>query len=146
MRLRIAEPVQTGDDACQFTFENIFLASGRAVVAIRHRLLKTLGHIAEIGRTNRPGHAFEGMCYPRHARPVVAFAQTAKLVDESRTVLRLELTQHFPVTHPVAPDVAQTDRRIDTLLKKLEASGVSLEDELATADKFDPKYLSKIVD
>jgi serine O-acetyltransferase len=32
------------------------------------------------------------------------------------------------------------------LLKKLEGSGVCIEDEMATADKFDPQYLSKIVD
>ena len=35
---------------------------------------------------------------------------------------------------------------IELLLKRLESAGVSVEDELATADKFDPKYLSKIVD
>ncbi len=48
--------------------------------------------------------------------------------------------------HGLLDHAVETDRRIDTLLKKLEASGVSLEDELATADKFDPQYLSKIVD
>jgi hypothetical protein len=32
------------------------------------------------------------------------------------------------------------------LLKKLEDAGVHVEDDLATADKFDPQYLSKIVD
>ena len=32
------------------------------------------------------------------------------------------------------------------LLKKLEGTGVCIEDEIATADKFDPQYLSKIVD
>ena len=32
------------------------------------------------------------------------------------------------------------------LRKQLEEHGVCVEDELATADKFDPKYLSKIVD
>ena len=40
----------------------------------------------------------------------------------------------------------ETDRRIDLLLKKLEGTGVCIEDEIATADKFDPQYLSKIVD
>ncbi|MFC5301360.1 serine O-acetyltransferase [Azospira restricta] len=48
--------------------------------------------------------------------------------------------------HGLLDHAVETDRRIDVLLKKLEASGVSIEDELATADKFDPKYLSKIVD
>ena len=48
--------------------------------------------------------------------------------------------------HGLLDHAVDTDRRIDVLLRKLEDSGVSLEDELATADKFDPKYLSKIVD
>jgi serine O-acetyltransferase len=48
--------------------------------------------------------------------------------------------------HGLLDHAVETDRRIDALLKKLEATGVSVEDELATADKFDPKYLGKIVD
>lgn len=48
--------------------------------------------------------------------------------------------------HGLLDHAVTTDRRLDNLLKKLEATGVCLEDELATADKFDPKYLSKIVD
>ncbi|MBI2307687.1 MAG: serine O-acetyltransferase [Rhodocyclales bacterium] len=48
--------------------------------------------------------------------------------------------------HGLLDHAVETDRRIEVLLKKLEASGVTIEDELATADKFDPKYLSKIVD
>jgi len=48
--------------------------------------------------------------------------------------------------HGLLDHAVETDRRIEVLLKKLEAAGVCTEDELATADKFDPKYLSKIVD
>ncbi len=48
--------------------------------------------------------------------------------------------------HGLLDHAVETDRRIEALLRKLEQSGVSIEDELATADKFDPKYLSKIVD
>jgi len=48
--------------------------------------------------------------------------------------------------HGLLDHAVETDRRIEMLLKKLEESGVSVEDALATADKFDPKYLSKIVD
>lgn len=48
--------------------------------------------------------------------------------------------------HGLLDHAVETDRRLEVLLKKLEQSGVSIEDELATADKFDPKYLSKIVD
>ena len=48
--------------------------------------------------------------------------------------------------HGLLDHAVETDRRIELLIKKLESSGVSLEDEMATTDKFDPKYLSKIVD
>lgn len=61
----------------------------------------------------------------------------------------LAMNQDDPLAkaiHGLLDHAVETDRRIDLLLKKLEISGVSLEDELATADKFDPKYLSKIVD
>lgn len=48
--------------------------------------------------------------------------------------------------HGLLDHAVETDRRLELLLHRLEATGVCLEDELATADKFDPKYLSKIVD
>ncbi len=48
--------------------------------------------------------------------------------------------------HGLLDHAVETDRRIELLLKRLESAGVSVEDELATADKCDPKYLSKIVD
>lgn len=39
-----------------------------------------------------------------------------------------------------------TDRRIDLILEQLEKMGVNVEEERATADKFDPNYLNNIVD
>jgi serine O-acetyltransferase len=39
-----------------------------------------------------------------------------------------------------------TDKRIDLILEQLERMGVNVEEERATADKFDPNYLNKIVD
>ena len=48
--------------------------------------------------------------------------------------------------HGLLDHAVETDRRIETLLKIIERAGVSVEDDVATADKFDPKYLSKIVD
>jgi serine O-acetyltransferase len=48
--------------------------------------------------------------------------------------------------HGLLDHAVETDRRIEALLLKLEQAGVRLDDELATADRFDPKYLSKIVD
>ncbi|MBU0750799.1 MAG: serine O-acetyltransferase [Gammaproteobacteria bacterium] len=48
--------------------------------------------------------------------------------------------------HGLLDHAVETDRRIEVLLKHLERCGVPLDDEMATADQFDPKYLSKIVD
>lgn len=48
--------------------------------------------------------------------------------------------------HGLLDHAVETDRRIEALLKTMERCGVSLEDDVATADKFDPNYLSKIVD
>ena len=48
--------------------------------------------------------------------------------------------------HGLLNHAVETDRRIAALLKSIERSGVALEDDVATADKFDPQYLSKIVD
>ena len=41
---------------------------------------------------------------------------------------------------------AETDRRLASLLKELDAQGVKCDTEVEVADHFDAKYLSKIVD
>lgn len=48
--------------------------------------------------------------------------------------------------HGLLDHAVETDRRFEALLRILDANGVRLEDELATADKFDPGYLSRMVD
>lgn len=51
--------------------------------------------------------------------------------------------------HGLLDHAVDTDKRIEHLLQRLERAGVSLEDEdagAATAEKFDPNYLGKIVD
>lgn len=48
--------------------------------------------------------------------------------------------------HGLLDHAVETDKRIERLIKLLEQTGVELSDELATADKFDPQYLNKIVD
>jgi len=49
--------------------------------------------------------------------------------------------------HGLLDHAVDTDRRMEQLIAQLERAGVSLvEDDLATADKFDPKFLGKIVD
>jgi serine O-acetyltransferase len=48
--------------------------------------------------------------------------------------------------HGLLDHAVETDRRLAAMLKTMERAGISWEDDVATADKFDPKYLSKIVD
>lgn len=48
---------------------------------------------------------------------------------------------HGLIGHSVA-----VDKRIDLILQQLEKMGVHVEEERATADKFDPNHLNKIVD
>ena len=48
--------------------------------------------------------------------------------------------------HALLEHAAETDQRLEHLLKKLEALGMPVEEANAVADKFDPQYLSKIVD
>lgn len=48
--------------------------------------------------------------------------------------------------HGLLDHAVETDRRLALLVALLERTGVSTTDELATADKFDPNYLGKIVD
>ncbi|KAB2925302.1 MAG: serine O-acetyltransferase [Dechloromonas sp.] len=48
--------------------------------------------------------------------------------------------------HGLLDHAAETDRRLDSLLRELTAQGVKCDEEVQAADAFDPKYLSKIVD
>jgi len=48
--------------------------------------------------------------------------------------------------HGLLDHAVETDRRMEHLLELLQRAGFSLDDDLATADKFDPRYLGKIVD
>jgi serine O-acetyltransferase len=49
--------------------------------------------------------------------------------------------------HGLLDHAVETDRRLELLLRKLETAGIKLdEEELASADRFDPNYLGKIVD
>ncbi len=48
--------------------------------------------------------------------------------------------------HGLLDHAAETDRRLASLLKELDAQGVKCDQEVQAADSFDAKYLSKIVD
>jgi serine O-acetyltransferase len=48
--------------------------------------------------------------------------------------------------HQMLDHAVNTDQRIDYILEQLKRLGVPIEDEKATADKFDANYLNRIVD
>ncbi len=57
--------------------------------------------------------------------------------------------QNDPVTktlHGLIGHSVTVDKRIELILQQLEKMGVRVEEERATADKFDPNHLNKIVD
>jgi serine O-acetyltransferase len=86
----------------------------------------------------------------------------ARIVEPGREQLRQETAERlgfsaYAVTrdeedplskaiHGLLDHAVDTDRRLEHLLMLLQRAGISLDDELATADKFDPGYLGKIVD
>ncbi|MBL8429736.1 MAG: serine O-acetyltransferase [Dechloromonas sp.] len=48
--------------------------------------------------------------------------------------------------HALLDHAAETDRRLASLVKELDAQGVKCDQDVDQTDVFDPKYLSKIVD
>lgn len=57
--------------------------------------------------------------------------------------------QNDPVSkalHGLIGHTVSVDQRIELILQQLEKMGVRVEEERATAEKFDPNYLNKIVD
>ena len=72
--------------------------------------------------------------------------QSAKLGFTAYAINRDASDPYAQALHALLAHAAETDQRIDHLLKKLEAQGVPVEEANSVADKFDPQYLSKIVD
>jgi len=86
----------------------------------------------------------------------------ARIIEPGPDRLRQEKAEHLgfsayavtrseddPVSmaiHGLLDHAVATDRRLELLLQQLERSGVEVDEELATADKFDPNFLSRIVD
>ena len=86
----------------------------------------------------------------------------ARILDEESKVVREQAAERMgfsaytisadmndPVVkaiHGIVDHTAHTDGCIEYILEQLEKLGVKIEDERATADKFDPDYLNKIVD
>jgi serine O-acetyltransferase len=78
----------------------------------------------------------------------------ARLLDQEKktagfNAYGLSSDQNDPVSkalHGLIGHSEIVDKRIDLILQQLEKLGVSVDEERATADKFDPNYLNKIVD
>ncbi len=86
----------------------------------------------------------------------------ARILDEESKVVREQAAERMgfsayaisadmndPIVkaiHGIVDHTAHMDGCIAYILEELEKLGVKVEDERATADKFDPEYLNKIVD
>jgi len=82
-----------------------------------------------------------------HGETEVARQEKAETLGFSAyAVTRAEDDPVAQAIHGRLDHAVETDRRLAVLLAHLERSGVPLADDLATADKFDPNYLGKIVD
>jgi serine O-acetyltransferase len=78
----------------------------------------------------------------------------ARILDEAKKVSGFNAygignDQNDPVAkaiHGLLGHSVTVDQRIELILQQLEKMGVNIDEERATADKFDPNYLNKIVD
>ncbi|MES1981920.1 MAG: serine O-acetyltransferase [Pseudomonadota bacterium] len=78
----------------------------------------------------------------------------ARILDEARkssgfNAYGISNDQNDPLAqaiHGLLGHSVVVDQRINKILEQLEKLGVNIEEERATADKFDPNYLNKIVD
>lgn len=76
-----------------------------------------------------------------------ARAKTAeKMGFSAYAVSRDENDPVAQAIHGLLDHTVNIDQRIEAIMKQLEKLGAKVEDERATADKFDPNYLNKIVD
>mgnify|MGYP001765875461 FL=1 len=114
----------------------------------------TIGESAKVGsnavvvRDVPPGATAVGIP-ARIVEPGRAEARHEKAAEMGFSAYAVTPSDDDPVAlaiHGLLDHAVETDRRIEVLLHYIERCGVSLEDDVATADKFDPKYLSKIVD
>jgi serine O-acetyltransferase len=114
----------------------------------------TVGEGAKIGsnavvvREVPPGATAVGIP-ARIVEPGQAQARQEKAENLGFSAYAVTRSEDDPVSmaiHGLLDHAVETDRRIEALLKSVERAGVTLEDDVATADKFDPNRLSKIVD
>jgi serine O-acetyltransferase len=114
----------------------------------------TVGEGAKIGsnavvvREVPPGATAVGIP-ARIVEPGQAQARQEKAENLGFSAYAMTRSEDDPVAmaiHGLLDHAVETDRRLAALLKTMEHAGVSIEDDVAVADKFDPNHLSKIVD
>jgi serine O-acetyltransferase len=114
----------------------------------------TVGEGAKIGsnavvvREVPPGATAVGIP-ARIVEPGQAQARHEKAENLGFSAYAVTRSEDDPVSmaiHGLLDHAVETDRRLAALLKTMEHAGVSIEDDVAVADKFDPNHLSKIVD
>jgi serine O-acetyltransferase len=114
----------------------------------------TVGEGAKIGsnavvvREVPPGATAVGIP-ARIVEPGQAQARQEKAENLGFSAYAVTRSEDDPVSmaiHGLLDHAVETDRRLGALLKTMEHAGVSIEDDVAVADKFDPNHLSKIVD
>lgn len=114
----------------------------------------TVGEGAKIGsnavvvREVPPGATAVGIP-ARIVEPGQAQARQEKAENLGFSAYAVTRSEDDPVAmaiHGLLDHAVETDRRLAALLKTMEHAGVSIEDDVAVADKFDPNHLSKIVD
>ncbi|GAB2180574.1 serine O-acetyltransferase [Denitratisoma sp. agr-D3] len=167
MGVVIGETAQIGDDCT--LYHGVTLGGTSWVKGKRHPTLedgvvvgagaKVLGPII-VGREGKVG---SNAVVVRDVPPgATAVGIPARIIDPGRDqareakanqmgfsaygVSRMEDDPMSKAIHGLLDHAVETDRRIAHLLEQLERAGVSVEDEAATADKFDPRSISKIVD
>ena len=114
----------------------------------------TVGEGAKIGsnavvvREVPPGATAVGIP-ARIVEPGQAQARQEKAENLGFSAYAVTRSEDDPVSmaiHGLLDHAVETDRRLAALLKTIEHAGVSIEDDVALADTFDPNHLSKIVD
>lgn len=73
-------------------------------------------------------------------------AQAEKLGFSAYAIAREQDDPLVKAIHGLLDHAAETDRRLASLISELAAQGVKCDAEVQAADRFDPQYLSKIVD
>ena len=86
-------------------------------------------------------------------RPIVEaskdLAREEKAEKMGFSAYAISRTEDDPVAqaiHGLLDHAVETDRRIECMLETMKRAGVSLPSDVENCDKFDPNYLSKIVD